>query len=227
MFNVSGKGLYLVFVLVILVLAVAACSPGTQAETLTPTPTVTTLPTGGTPTPTAVTGQPAPTSQPTPTSSATPTPTLSPTPSPCEGLSGAIEVRLLVGPGAAVGLESHAVGNVPFTVTSGGSPFGVDGGGHITYHEVLSEDDIHYDVSFAADVVIGGTCVDAPGETPHLELRVGMAWDQVVEVTAEDFHRVYPVSGNESANINLLLIDGDSAFIGGGSMELVLRLGSN
>lgn len=224
---------FLILVGLVMVFCLAACGIETQEGMATPTltPTTVALPVLETPTPTAVSSQPQPTSAPTvtasPIPSPTPIPTSTPTPSACEGLSGAIEVRLMVGPGAAVGLETHAVGSVPFTVTSGGPPFGVAGSDHISYHEVLSEDEINYDVSFEADVIISGTCVDAPGETPHMELNVDMGWNQVVEVTARDFHRVYPTSGNNSAPINLLLIDGDSAFVGGGSMELVLRLGSN
>jgi hypothetical protein len=138
-------------------------------------------------------------------------------------LSGAIEVQIPVGPAAAVGLETHAVGEVPFQVTTGGPPYGVEGGGHISFHDVLIDDEITYDVVFEADIVFDGSCEDSPGNM-KLELDFDMAWNQVVEVTAPDFHEVYPVAGDEAVMITFPLIDGATASAGENSL-LVLRLG--
>lgn len=197
----------------------------------TPTPTSTVTPPWDTPVPTATSGAAgggnagAPTVTPPPTATAAPSPTPSPTASPCEGVSGNLEVRVLVGPAAAVGLETHAVGSIPFSVSPEGPPFAVDAGGHISFHDVLSEDEIHYDVSFEADVSFDGVCEIGPGGA-QLLLGLVMAWDQVVEVTAEDFHEVYPADGENAADLTLPLIDGATASVGGGEgMEVVLRLG--
>jgi hypothetical protein len=144
--------------------------------------------------------------------------------SPCEGLSASLEVKVLVGPAAAVGLETHGVGSVPLSVTSGGPPYGVEGGGHISYHDVLTQDEIEYDVTFDADVAFDGTCEDTPGST-QLVLDLDMSWNQVVEVTARDFHGVYPVAGDNAAIVTLPLIDGATASVGGEGMEVMLHLG--
>lgn len=208
-----------------LAIATLMCGPGPNGATLTPTPTAT--PIHNSPQATDVPGggvSPAKaTKEPTlePTVEVTITPTDEP--SPCEGLSGSIEVRALVGPAAAVGLETHAMGSVPFSVTSGGPPYGVEGGGHISFHDQLTEDEIIYDVVFEADIALDGTCEDTPGSM-QLVLDLDMAWNQVVEVTARDFHQVYPMAGDNAAIVTLPLIDGASASIGGEGMELVLRL---
>lgn len=220
----------LTVVLVSVLLLLTACG-GTQVKPVSssPTPTPTPLPAAQRPTSTPEAVGSGPSDAPTPTLAPTATSTTSPTPSPtlspCDGLTGHLEVRILVGPAAAVGLETHAVGSIPFTINSGRTPYSVSGGDHISFHDVLSEDDIHYDVSFEADVVFEGTCEGGPGGT-QLLLGLEMAWDQVVVVTAEDFHRTYPKSGENAANVTLPLIDGASASMGGGEgMEVVLRLG--
>jgi len=213
--------------LCVLALLVSACAPTPSEGTATPTPT----PTAGavanpTRTPTVVAGDMGSGSGETPVAEPTDTPdpsaTPSPTPSPCEGVSGGIEVRVLVGPAAAVGLETHAVGTVPFTVGTAQSIYAVSGGGHISFSDVLSEDEIHYDVSFEADVVFDGTCDMGPGGA-QLLLGVGMVWDQIVHVTAEDFDETYSQAGENEKDVTLPLIDGASADVDEG-MEIVLRL---
>jgi hypothetical protein len=208
-----------------LAIATVMCGPGPNG--VTPTPTLTTTPTqkspqatdipGGGVSPTEVTKEP--TLEPTVEVTVTPTDE----PSPCEGLSGSIQVRALVGPAAAVGLETHAMGSVPFSVTSGGPPYGVEGGGHISFHDQLIEDEIVYDVTFDADIALDGTCEDTPGSM-QLILDLDMAWSQVVEVTAPDFHQIYPLAGDNAAIVTFPLINGASTNIGGEGMELVLLL---
>jgi cytoskeletal protein RodZ len=217
-----------------LILSMVVCRSGSEdVPTATPTPTLTptsqpptaTADSGGSSTPseeetTEPTSEPivVPTATPTATSTASPTAT----PSPCEGLNGELEVRILVGPAAAVGLETHGVGSVPFSVTSGGAPYGVEGGGNISYHEILVEDEINYDVTFDTTIAVDGTCEDTPGSM-QLALDLDMDWNQVVEVTARDFHEVYPVAGNNAVIVTLPLIDGATASVGEGA-EVVLHL---
>jgi hypothetical protein len=220
-----GNRVWPLLAIVGLVVSMVMCGPGggEATSTLTPTLTATLYPPGATDSP----GGPGPSGgTATPTVESIVGPTVEPTAetSPCEGLSASLEVKVLVGPAAAVGLETHGVGSVPLSVTSGGPPYGVEGGGHISYHEVLTEDEIEYDVTFEADVVFDGTCEDTPGST-QLVLDLDMAWNQVVEVTAPDFHQVYPVAGDNTAIVTLPLIDGATASVGGEGMEVVLHLG--
>ena len=60
-------------------------------------------------------------------------PTNTPTPSKCAGLAGELEVMVLVGPAEVVGLEPHSVGSIPFTVTTDGAPYILQGGGDLVY----------------------------------------------------------------------------------------------
>ncbi|MCU0522135.1 MAG: hypothetical protein MUF84_15760 [Anaerolineae bacterium] len=210
----------------LLCLFAVACAPDTLDATPTPTFTVTPAMPASTSTPSAAGGSGSAgdaTATLAPTATPEPSPTASPTPSPCEGVSGSLEVRALVGPAAAVGLTTHAVGTIPFTVGTAQSPYAVSGGDHISFSDVLSEDDIHYDVSFEADVAFDGTCDLGPGGA-QLLLGLEMVWDQIVNVTAEDFDETYANSGEESENLILPLIDGTSASLGGEGLEVVLHL---
>lgn len=222
----KSNGVLPLLAVVSLAISMVMCGPGPSGITPTPTPTATPTPSQESPQATLIIpgGGTSPTKEPTrePTVEVTAIPTDEP--SPCEGLSGSIEVRILVGPAAVVGLETHAVGSVPFSVTPGGPPYGVEGGGHISFHDQLIEDEIVYDVTFEADIALDGTCEDTPGSM-QLVLDLDMAWNQVVEVTAPDFHQVYPMAGDHAVIVTLPLIDGASASVGGEDMEVVLRLG--
>ena len=58
----------------------------------------------------------------------------------CDGLSGELEMKVLVGPSDAVGLEPFGVGSIPFSVVSDGGANVVQGGGAISYQDVLEEE---------------------------------------------------------------------------------------
>lgn len=125
----------------------------------------------------------------------------------CEGLSGEIEVQVLAGPAAAVGLEPFAVGNIPFMVVGGGEPYMVEGGGPVAYGDVLTEEWGTYEVTLNLDIEIVGMCEgDAGGEQLNIELI--MAGDQMVEVKAEGFHGTYPWSGTVSFDLSFPVSDG-------------------
>ncbi len=210
-----------------IIISMVACDPGNGNEpvsTASPTPTLTPTVTISAEGSINISEEDpdVPTATPTspPMDAATTTPTA--TPSPCEGLTGELEVRILVGPADAVGLESYSAGSVPFAVTTGGPPYGVAGGGNITYHETLVEDEINYDVTFDATIVLDGSCDDTPGSV-ELALDLDTAWTQQVEVTARDFHGVYPTAGDNAVMITLPLIEGATASIGEGA-EIVLHL---
>ena len=212
----------LISVLAAIVVLLPACS-APQTPTPTSTATATILP--PTPTPTVRPAEPAETPSPTPTTPAGsgPAPTAAPPKSPCAGLSGEIEVQVLVGPAEVVGLEPVAVGAVPFSVTTDEEPFAVQGGGPISYADILAEKWGTYEVTLDLQNTISGECV-AEADGPTLQLVFKMAGEQMVEVEAEGFQGEYPWSGEQSLDVSFPLVDGATAE--GEGWILVLRLGS-
>lgn len=203
----NKKWTTLILMLVAVGLLLPACS---GAATPTPTPTLTPSPLPPTPTPTATILPPAPVPTPTPTPMPPPggaTPTPQPPASPCAGLSGEIEVRVLVGPAAAVGLEPFAVGSIPFAVTTGEEPYLVQGGGAISYADVLVEEWGTYEVTLDLQTTINGECLaGASGE--ELRVTLDMAGQQMLEVQAEGFYGEYPWAGEVSLDLSFPLVDG-------------------
>lgn len=204
---------------VCLVLCILACgrNPTPEPATRTPTPTATEE---------AVDSPAEPTQTPTPTPVAGPGSVATDTPPPesgCAGLSGTFELRVLVGPADAVGLEPHAVGNIPFAVTSDAPPYIVQGGGPITYADVLVEEWGTYAVTMNLQITIVGECVGGAGEE-ELHVTVELTGDQMVEVDAEGFHGEYPWAGTHTMDLVFPLVEGASA--GGEGWELVLHLGN-
>ncbi len=156
----------------------------------------------------------SPTSTPTPS----PTPTIiiphAITPSPklesrCDGLSGTLEIQVLVGPAEAAGLEPFAVGEIPFSVQAAGRTYLVQGGGPISYQEVLTEEWGTYTVSLAMDTTIDGQCGgDAGSEV--LNMAVEMSGEQLLEVRAEGFSGDYPWSGTSMVDLTFPLEEGNT-----------------
>jgi hypothetical protein len=188
---------------VIMVIFLAACggAPDTGAAptpTATPTPApAATLQTAPTPTPTATIRVPAAVTQPPGAASR------------CEGLGGTIEVQVLAGPAAAVGLEPYAVGTIPFSVVRDGGKYKVQGSGPITYDDVLEEKWGTYTVSMDLDITIDGECGgDAGSET--LQMTIEMSGSQMVEVRAMAFSGDYPWSGTAKIPAVFPLQDGSS-----------------
>lgn len=175
--------------------------------------------TGGEQTPTATATPSIAESAPDPTKTPTPTPTLlpqaveptepAPEPGPCEGVAGELEMQILVGPAEAVGLEPHAVGAIPFAVTKDQVPYLVQGGGDITYADILAEEWGTYEVTLNTQTTINGECVEGPnGGELHLALE--MTGSQMVEVTAEGFHGEYPWEGTIPFDLVFPLEEGAS-----------------
>ena len=65
------------------------------------------------------------------------TPEITLTPNRCKGISGELEMKILVGPAAAVGLEPFSVGQIPFTVTSQ-DPYTMQGKTHLSYAKTMN-----------------------------------------------------------------------------------------
>ena len=206
---------------------------------------------GGTPAPEAATAtQPPPAApsdepaatatEPVPeaeTATATPTPTPTPTAEPvvipdtptpsvvsrCQGLSGTLEVQVLVGPAEAVGLEPVAVGDVPFAVTTEQAPYLVQGQGPITYEAVLEQEWGTYTVNMDLDMAVTGECSGQDGGE-QLDLVLEMTGEQFVEVQASGFHGEYPWSGTQTRDLAFPLEEGATAE--GEGWVVVLHLGN-
>ena len=151
-----------------------------------------------------------------PTATPTPTkviqvalPSTTPTPSKCAGLAGELEVQVLVGPAEVVGLEPVAVGNIPFSVTTGEAPYLIQGGGGIDYYDLLAEDWGTYEVTMNLDLTVTGEC-DADGNGGRLALAVEMTGNQLVVVTSDGFYGEYPWDGTLSIDLDFPLEDGAS-----------------
>jgi hypothetical protein len=226
--------------LILIVLSlVIGCGGGSATETPSPSntpppadvPQATDVPQ---PTPTAqATDTPAPTTAPEATASPTPTPTPvppiavpttpPPEPNPCAGLSAALDMRVLVGPADAVGLEPLAVGTIPFAVTGDEAPYLVTGGGPISYADILTEQWGTYEVTMDLQNMIAGECVpneDAEGGTLQLDLE--MTGSQLVVVEADGFQGEYPWSGSHTFDLPFPLEEG--ATIEGEGWAMVLQL---
>ena len=132
------------------------------------------------------------------------TPTLQP--NPCENLSGALEMQILVGPAEAVGLEPVAVGSIPFSVTTGNGAYLVQGNGPIAYEAQLQEAWGTYTVTLDMDAEVTGECL----ASEMLDLTVTASGNQMVEVRAEGFSGDYPWEGTQTLNLSFPLEEGVS-----------------
>lgn len=148
-----------------------------------------------------------PTPTPTPVAGGAPEEKLTPTASRCDGLSGELEMQVLVGPAEVVGLEPFAVGGIPFTVVSDGEAYIVEGGGEISYEEILSEEWGTYTVSLDMEGTIDGECRGADG-SEELDITIEMSGEQMVEVRAEGFQGDYPWAGTHELTLSFPLEDG-------------------
>ena len=136
----------------------------------------------------------------------------------CQGLSGALEVELLVGPADAVGLEPVAIGEIPFSVEGGGQ---VAGSTYLTYENELEAEWGTFTVYFDGDVFLTGTCQDDDGGGV-LDLTVEFVGDQLIEVNVGGVVQEYPWSG--SADVAVSLPAQDGARDEGEGWAFVLRL---
>jgi hypothetical protein len=154
-----------------------------------------------------------PAATPTPTPPGGDGPLLEPTPevpSRCQGLSGELEMLVLVGPAEAAGLEPFAVGVLPFTVQSNAGVHSIQGGGPISYQEVLTREWGTYTVRLDMDTTIDGECMGDEGRE-KLEFVMDMSGEQMLEVRAEGFSGDYPWSGSHQANLSFPLEEGATA----------------
>ena len=91
----------------------------------------------------------------------------------CDSLNGELELQVLVGPAEVVGLEPLAIGSIPFSVASDGGVYLVQGGGAITYQDVLEKEWGTYSVSFDMTGTVSGECMGEGGnESLNITLEV-------------------------------------------------------
>ncbi len=208
----------------------AACggSPSPEVETTSPPPTAEPQDATSTPTPTVPAAEAAtvtPTPSPTPTAEplvlpATPSPSVA---SRCQGLSGALEVQVLVGPAEAVGLEPVSVGDVPFSVTTQEAPYWVEGQAPIVYEAVLEEKWGTYTVTMDLETAVSGECMGEAG-SELLDLVLDMSGEQLVVVESEGFSGEYPWAGTHALDLSFPLEEGATA--DGEGWVVVLHLGA-
>lgn len=177
-----------------------------------------------TPTPTNVaTEEPLPADTPTPTPTPVVAVQITPTApaSRCDGLSGTLELQVLVGPADAAGMEPFAVGSAPFAVVANQPPYLIEGGGPISYDDVATFDWGTYSVSLYMDTNISGECTGSGG-SEALDLILEATGEQMLIVDASDFHGEYPWEGTNSFGLTFPLVDG--ALVEGEGYVFVLRL---
>jgi hypothetical protein len=141
----------------------------------------------------------------------------------CEGLSGQLEIQILVGPAEAVGLEPVAVGSVRFAVITSAPPYLVEGQAPISYDATLTEQWGTYAVTMDMQTAVQGQCSGEAGRE-QLTLVLEMAGEQLVVVEAEGFQGEYPWVGTQSLDLAFPLEEGASTQ--GEGWAVVLHLGS-
>jgi len=151
------------------------------------------------------------------TSKATPTPTTinggggggeNTGSNPCEGLSGTLELQLLIGPSEAVGLEPYTMAEIPFVVKTEGDAFLIEGGGPVQYYEdILEAEWGSFSVKFEGDTTISGECV-SKDDIGMLNLNLEMDGSQTVEVVVEGVMTTFPWEGTPQLNTSFQIEDG-------------------
>ena len=128
----------------------------------------------------------------------------------CEGISGQLEMQVLAGPAAAVGMEPYAVGDIPFSVVTDGETHVIQGNGAISYQHTLEEAWGTFTVTLDIAASVSGECNgDAGSET--LSMTVEVSGEQMVEVRADGFSGDYPWSGTHQLELTFPLEEGVSA----------------
>lgn len=141
---------------------------------------------------------------------------------PCDGLSGTLELQIMVGPSEVVGLDPASVGEIPFDVTSDGGTFTISGGGPMDYFVTTESHEWGtYTVTFDGVTVVSGDCVS--GDNGGMfNVNVELIGEQNLEVNYEGNITNYPWSGGPQMTVNLPLEDG--AMQEGEGWVLILHL---
>ncbi len=167
-------------------------------------------------------GEESPTSTPT-ESGGMVVASVTPSQNSCQGLSGKLELQILVGPSEAVGLEPVTVGEIPFMVVDEGGNYVVEGGGQLeSYSDVLTAAWGTYTVTFEGDTFVSGDCTSS-GAGAQLNLVVDMIAEQNVEIVYEGVQLNYPWSGTHQLDVALPVEEGAMAQGEGWVLTLILN----
>jgi hypothetical protein len=141
---------------------------------------------------------------------------------PCEGLSGTLELQLLVGPSEAVGLEPYTFAVIPFQVAKEGNSYLITAAGPIDYYEAVLEADWGtFAVQFEGETSVSGECVSTEAVS-QLTFLVEMTGEQTVVVNVEGMETTYPWAGTPQIEAALPIMDG--AQVTGEGWSLILHL---
>jgi len=140
----------------------------------------------------------------------------------CDGLTGSLEIQILVGPSEVVGMEPVAVGDIPFSVVAHEGDYFIEGSGSVNFDDQVFEADWGtYTVSFSADNEISGRC-EPLDQGAILHMNVTMDGEQMVTVITEGFQMDYPWSGRQEITTSFPAEEG--ATQSGEGWRLVLYL---
>ena len=142
-------------------------------------------------------------------------------PSICDGLSGNLEMQVLVGPAEVVGLEPFGIGNIPFSVDTVAGSYVIDGGGTITFEDVLTEEWGFYTVYYDGEAVMSGACFGTE-HSGTLNMVVETSGEQLIKVEAEGFQGEYPWTGTHDFDLSFPVEEG--AIVSGEGWAFVLHL---
>ena len=132
-------------------------------------------------------------------------------PDPCSGLTGSLELKLLVGPSGAIGLEPYTSATIPFKVDSSEGIHQVAGNGPITYYEdILQAEWGSFSVKFEGETEISGTCFSHE-DRAWLDIVLQMNGEQIVTVIIDGMEMAYPWSGTPTIQASFPLEEGAQA----------------
>jgi hypothetical protein len=141
---------------------------------------------------------------------------------PCEGVTGKLELQLLVGPSEAVGLEPMTYAEIPFSTVVEGNSYLITSGGPVDYYEDVYEAEWGtYTVTFEGETTIQGECMPGDG-TGTLNFSLEMSGEQIVEVVVEGAVSTYPWAGTPQIEASFPLEEG--AQVSGEGWTLILHL---
>ena len=139
----------------------------------------------------------------------------------CQGLSGELEMQVLIGPAEVTGLEPLGIGTIPLQVQSSSGEYLVTGFGTIDYQDQLDEVWGFYVVTFDSTAVLEGTCV-GDDESGVLNVVVLTEGEQLIQVFVGNDEWSYPWSGEYTFDLEFPIEDG--AISSGEGWAFVLHL---
>jgi hypothetical protein len=104
----------------------------------------------------------------------------------------------------------YAVGDIPFSVMAEGQIYVIQGGGDISYQQVLEKEWGTYTVTLDMAAVVSGECKGESGNET-LNMTVEASGEQMVEIRAEGFSGDYPWSGTHQLELTFPIVEGASA----------------